>query len=91
MLGTEEIDMNDNFFELGGHSLLAARIVTRLRAQYDVSLPMSAIFLTPKIMELAERPEFAALHVWQETGTDPVETYPAEVKTPIESREEIEL
>lgn len=86
VLGTEEIDMNDNFFELGGHSLLAARIVTRLRAQYAVALPMSAIFLTPTIAALAEHPEFAALHVPPETGANP-----AEMETPIESREEIEL
>jgi amino acid adenylation domain-containing protein len=86
VLGTEAINMNDNFFELGGHSLLAARIVTRLRAQYGVALPMSAIFLTPTIAELAEHPELAALHVPSETGINL-----PELETPVESREEIEL
>lgn len=86
VLGIEKIGMTDNFFELGGHSLLAARIVTRLRDQYAVALPMSAIFLTPTIVELAEHPALAELHPPAESDTSVVK-----MEAPGDSREEIEL
>lgn len=43
LLGIERVGVDDNFFELGGHSLLAIQVVTRLRKQFDVDLPMRAL------------------------------------------------
>ncbi|MFC4048027.1 phosphopantetheine-binding protein, partial [Dactylosporangium siamense] len=36
LLGLSEVGVTDNFFELGGHSLLATRVVSRVRAVFDV-------------------------------------------------------
>lgn len=43
LLGIERVGVNDNFFELGGHSLLAIQVITRLRKQFGVDLPMRAL------------------------------------------------
>ena len=52
-LGLERIGLHDNFFDLGGHSLLAARLAARVRQEFQVELPISAIFETPVLGELA--------------------------------------
>ncbi|MEU7984146.1 amino acid adenylation domain-containing protein [Streptosporangium canum] len=43
----------DNFFDLGGHSLLAPQIVSRIAAELGVAVPMTAIFATADLAELA--------------------------------------
>ncbi|OLP46773.1 polyketide synthase [Rhizobium oryziradicis] len=43
LLGISRIGIDDNFFELGGHSLLAVQVVTRLRKQFSIELPMRAL------------------------------------------------
>ncbi|HEX7047613.1 MAG TPA: amino acid adenylation domain-containing protein [Gammaproteobacteria bacterium] len=47
ILGVDEVGRNDDFFDLGGHSLLAARLVMRLREQFDCELAIGAIFDQP--------------------------------------------
>ena len=54
VLGRSQISIEDNFFELGGHSLLAAQIVARIQTICQVALPLSALFETPTIQELAD-------------------------------------
>ena len=53
LLGREQIGTTDNFFELGGHSLLATQVVSRVRAAFDIDLPLRRVFDVPTIGGLA--------------------------------------
>jgi amino acid adenylation domain-containing protein/non-ribosomal peptide synthase protein (TIGR01720 family) len=53
LLGIEPIGIHDNFFAMGGHSLLATQIVTAIRDQFQVDLPLRTLFEAPTVAELA--------------------------------------
>jgi amino acid adenylation domain-containing protein len=53
VLGRERIGVHDVFFDVGGHSLLATRVVARLRAAFDIRLPVRVIFERDTIAGLA--------------------------------------
>ncbi|MFG2169746.1 amino acid adenylation domain-containing protein, partial [Micromonospora chersina] len=55
LLGLDRVGADDGFFDLGGHSLLAMRAVARVRADFDIDLPLAAIFDHPTVSELAAR------------------------------------
>jgi bacitracin synthase 3 len=48
------LGIDDNFFELGGHSLKATILVSKIHKVFDVNVPLTEIFKTPRIRELAE-------------------------------------
>ncbi|WDY56394.1 non-ribosomal peptide synthetase [Pseudomonas sp. PSKL.D1] len=54
VLKVPEVGLQDNFFSLGGHSLLAVQIVSRVRRQLGLDLPLRAIFDSANLGELAE-------------------------------------
>jgi amino acid adenylation domain-containing protein len=43
----------DNFFELGGNSLLAVKTIVELREKYGLELPVTKLYSSPTIKELA--------------------------------------
>jgi len=53
LLGVKQVGIHDNFFELGGHSLLATQVVSRVRENLRVEIPLRRIFEEPTIEQLA--------------------------------------
>ena len=54
-LGVERIGRNDNFFELGGHSLLAAQVVSSIRRDLRIAVPVRGLFTASSIAVLASQ------------------------------------
>jgi acyl-CoA synthetase (AMP-forming)/AMP-acid ligase II len=57
ILNREPIGIHDNFFFCGGDSLLATRLIARMRAAFQIELPIGSIFQDPTIFEQANRIE----------------------------------
>jgi acyl-coenzyme A synthetase/AMP-(fatty) acid ligase len=53
VLERERVGVHDNFFELGGHSLRAGRLAAALRRDFNIDLPMKAVFAGPTVAEIA--------------------------------------
>ncbi|ANZ40481.1 hypothetical protein BBK82_35180 [Lentzea guizhouensis] len=53
VLGVPGIGVRDNFFELGGDSLLSIRVISRLRAAFDVEMSPRALFTHPTVAGIA--------------------------------------
>lgn len=53
LLGLTDVGVRQNFFELGGHSLIAPRLMARINEEFEVELPLRALFAAPTIVELA--------------------------------------
>lgn len=82
VLGIEKIGIHENFFDLGGHSLLATQVISRVRRQFEVDLPLRDLFENPTVAGLAAGIEAIQWAAGQQTT--PYQGAPFE-------REEIEL
>ncbi|WP_426107311.1 amino acid adenylation domain-containing protein [Massilia sp. TSP1-1-2] len=51
----QTIGVHENFFDIGGHSLLATHVLAKIRAAFDLELPLRALFDAGTIATLAER------------------------------------
>ncbi|TFW29135.1 non-ribosomal peptide synthetase [Duganella callida] len=53
LLKLDRVGRHDHFFELGGHSLLAVQLMTRLRQELGIDVPLRALFASPTLAAFA--------------------------------------
>src|SRR5207237_2277834 len=53
LLRVERVSLHDDFFDLGGHSLLATQVISRVRGEFEVDLPLSHLFDNPTVYNLS--------------------------------------
>ena len=53
VLGVENVGVHSSFFELGGHSLLLTQLANRLRARFEVELPLAELFENATVAGMA--------------------------------------
>jgi acyl carrier protein len=54
VLARKRVGIDDNFFDLGGDSLLATRVISRLRARFQVEIQVRHLFEAPVLSALAK-------------------------------------
>jgi amino acid adenylation domain-containing protein len=67
----EKIGIEANFFRIGGHSLKATLMVSKIHKEFNVSVPLSEVFRTPTIKELARYTKRAKTDI--HASVEPVE------------------
>ncbi len=61
VLKVNRVGALDNFFELGGHSLIATQVISRIRDQFSIELPLRELFQSPTVEALAAAAEKARM------------------------------
>ncbi len=54
LLGISRIGIYDDFFDLGGNSLMGTQLISELRAEFQVELPLRSLFEDPTISGVAK-------------------------------------
>ncbi|WP_240701963.1 condensation domain-containing protein, partial [Pseudoalteromonas rubra] len=54
ILERDGVGINDNFFELGGHSLTAMKLVSEIKKQFNIDVPLKVIFEKASIVAFAD-------------------------------------
>jgi phthiocerol/phenolphthiocerol synthesis type-I polyketide synthase E len=49
LLGIDRLGIHDNFFDLGGNSLIGLKVVSRLKRELDVDIPIVTLFEGPTV------------------------------------------
>lgn len=86
LLKVEQISIDYNFFELGGHSLLATQLISRVREEFKIELPLSSLFEHPTVASLAT--EISQIQTAPGLGSGPG---PPRTITPSKRRPEEEI
>ncbi|HEY0607136.1 MAG TPA: amino acid adenylation domain-containing protein [Herpetosiphonaceae bacterium] len=71
VLGLTRVSTRANFFALGGHSLLATRVIAQVRSAFQVELPLTSLFESPTVADMARQIE-TALHARQALTIPPI-------------------
>jgi amino acid adenylation domain-containing protein len=58
-LGVERVGVQDDFFELGGDSLIAVRLVSKMRKEFQLDMPLQLLFESPTIAGVSDAIEKA--------------------------------
>ena len=69
VLGVERIGIHDDFFDLGGHSLMATSMISRVRTEIGIEMPLQSIFEAPTLEAFAER--ILVMHFLSEHSNKP--------------------
>ena len=54
VFGVGRVGVDDNFFDLGGNSLVGIQLMSRLRKNFEIELPMNNLFESPTVAGLSQ-------------------------------------
>jgi amino acid adenylation domain-containing protein len=86
VLGSEKIGVNDNFFALGGQSLLATQVISRIRRDMQVEIPLRSLFEYPTVAGLAG--VFASISLEDKVSLPPIEPVSRGINLPLSFAQE---
>ncbi|WP_437515457.1 type I polyketide synthase [Sorangium sp. So ce1099] len=83
LLGVHEIGIHDDFFGLHGDSLVATQVMSRIRAQLGVELPLRALFQGPTVAALAAQVDSALRGEGRQREFPPIQRIPRDGPLPL--------